>query len=104
MCRRDREKERRGEGGGEKNIFASEIRRPSITVRREGRHVEPVGRLNPSASFREKNKMIHLITNVGVAHQTNEPEWGKKGADLALVTRSLFGLFHAVCEALGESR
>lgn len=69
------QKERK-EGGG--NIFASQIRRPSITVKREGRHVEPVGRLNPPASFWEKNKMINLITNVGVAHQTNEPEWGKE--------------------------
>lgn len=99
------QKERKeGRGRGKKSIFASEIRRPSITVRREGRHVEPVGRLNPSASFRKKNKMINLITNVGVAHQTNEPEWGKKEADLALVTRSLFWMFYAICEALSESR
>lgn len=48
--------------------------------------------------------MINLITNVGVAHQTNEPEWGEKEADLALVTRSLFWLLYAICEALGESR
>lgn len=48
--------------------------------------------------------MINLITNVGVAHQTNEPEWGEKEADFALVTRSLFWLLYGICEALGESR
>lgn len=74
-------KERKeGDGGwsGGRGVFASQIRRPSITVRREGRHVKPVGRLNPSASFRDKNKMINLITNVGVAHRTNVPERGSK--------------------------
>lgn len=73
-ARKDRKKEK-------KNISASQIRRPSITLRQGlggGRHVEPVGRLNPSASFRVKNKIINLLTNLGVVHQTNEPGWKKK--------------------------
>lgn len=46
--------------------------------------------------------MINLITNVGVAHQTNEPEWGEKEADFPLVTRSLFWLLYAICRSAGR--
>lgn len=77
MCRRDSGEERREKGGKKPNLCNSNEK----TIdhgEAGGRHVEPVGRLNPSASFREKNKMINFITNVGAAHRTNEPEWGTK--------------------------